>query len=103
MKTMKNFLVGGLCLLACTMVYARLSNLHTDLRSQKIDSVARLYISASPYALVTPVSFQVQDAAAAMYPQESAASVIEDAMPVSTDDRLAVYLNLHNTRFENLP
>ncbi len=62
MEKVNHLLVGGLCLLLCMAVYARLSNVNTDLRPMDLDSLASLYRSAAPYALVTPVEFPVRTA-----------------------------------------
>lgn len=63
METMKKLLVGGLCLLLGAVVYAGLSSVRTDLRQAEFDSLAHLYISAAPYALITPVKLHVRTAA----------------------------------------
>ena len=82
METMKKLFFAGLCLLLCTMVFSRLAGVRTGLRQADFDSIARLYVSAAPYALVTPLN----------------------PAPLATpDDRLGQYFILHKTRNERLP
>lgn len=61
MEMKKKLLVGGLCLLLCAVVYARLPSARTDLWQAEFDFLARLYISAAPYALITPVKRHVRN------------------------------------------
>ena len=81
METMKKLFFAGLCLLLCTMVFSRLAGMRTEVWQADLDSVARMYASAAPYALVTPLN-----------------------PPSATpDDRLGQYLILHKRRNERLP
>ena len=77
MEAMKKLLVGGLCLLVCTVVYAGLSTVRTDLRQSDIDTIAHWYVSAAPYALVTPVRLHVRTAL--IVPPEDSGLVDEPA------------------------
>jgi hypothetical protein len=102
MDTIRKFLIGGLCLLLCTVVYARLSSVYPDLRQANVDSLARLCMSAAPYALITPVKPHVRTAVI-RFAHDITGVDAEPAPVAATDDRLAPYVYLHNTRIERLP
>ena len=102
MEKVNNLLVGGLCLLLCIAVYARLSSVNTNLRPMDLDSLASLYLSAAPYALVTPVESQVRTAVTP-FSDEVNDAVPERARVKPSGDLLTEYVNLHNTRTESLP
>jgi len=63
MVRMNKLLVGGVGLLLCFAVFARLSSVNTEVQSPELDSLASLYLSAAPYSLVTPVGFHVRTVA----------------------------------------
>lgn len=89
-------LVGGVGLLLCLAVFARLSSVNTDLRSPELESLASLYLSAAPHTLVTPVQFQVRFAVTPFSDDVDA-----QAAPMQAPgERLAEYVRLHQTRVE---
>ena len=102
MERVSKLSVGGLCLLLCMVVYAGLSSVNTNLRQMDLDSLALLYTSAAPYALVTPVEFHVRTAVTPV------SEVVNDAVPEpapveAPSDLLTEYVNLHKTRMESVP
>lgn len=88
MKTTQKLMAGGVGLLLCTGVYAGFSTINAELRQADFESVARLYFSADPRALVTVSA----DPRALPSPERPPA--------LDYDERLAVYIDLHKTRFE---
>lgn len=102
MDTTKNLLVGVLCLLLCIVVVARLSDVNTNLRPMDLDSLAALYVSAAPHALVTPAESNVRTAVTP-FSDEVNDAVPEPAPVKASGDLLAEYVHLHNTRMESLP
>ncbi len=100
MESMKKLLVGGLCLLVCTLLYAWLPSVRSDPRQANLDSLARMYFRASPYALVTPVTFDVHTPVITF--PEGAIESVPKAAPVAAADRLTEYVNLHKSRIESL-
>ena len=84
METKKKLLAGGLCLLLCAVVYARLSSVRTDLRQAEFDFLARLYVSAAPYALITPVKLHVRTAAVT-FPDSDGEPALKSAPVAATN------------------
>jgi len=101
MVRMNKLLVGGVGLLLCFAVFARLSSVNTEVQSPELDSLASLYLSAAPYSLVTPVGFHVRTVAST-FSDEVYDDVPRPAPPQARGDRLAEYVRLHQTRVERL-
>jgi len=101
MIRMNKVLVGGVGLLLCLAVFARLSSVNTDLRSPELESLASLYLSAAPYTLVTPVEFQVRFAVTSF--SDDVDAVAQAAPMQAPGELLAEYVRLHQTRVERMP
>ncbi len=103
MERASKLLVGGVCLLLCLGVFARLSSANVNFRPMDIGSLAILYLSATPYALVTPVDFRLRAAVAPSSGTNNDAHA-EPALAQATGNRLlAEYVRLHKTRKVSLP
>lgn len=100
MLRMNKLLLGGVGLLLCLAVSARLSSVNTDVQSPELDALASLYLSAAPYALVTPVGFPVRIAATPF--SDEVDEVPRPALLRARDGLLAEYVRLHQTRVERL-
>ena len=75
---------------------------NTNLRPRDLGSLAVLYVSAEPYALVTPAGSQDRNAVAP-FPDEVTDAVPEPAPVKASSDLLAEYVHLHETRMERAP
>lgn len=102
MVKMNKLLVGGVGLLLCFAVFARLSSVDTDVRSPELDSLASLYLNAAPHALVTPVGFHVRTAVTT-HSDEVYDAVAQPAPLQARGGPLAEYVRLHQTRVERMP
>ena len=102
MIRMNKLLVGGVGLLLCLAVFARISSVNTDVQSPELDSFASLYLSAAPYALVTPVGFHARTAATT-FSDEVYDDVSRPAPLQARGGLLAEYVRLHQTRVERMP
>ena len=96
---MKKLLAGGVCLMLCTAVYAGLSNVQTNLQQADVDSLARLYVSAAPPALFTPVRFTRNASSALAAPRLAGA---DDSLTAGADARLSEYVKLHKSLVKGL-
>ena len=101
MMRMNKLLLGGAGLLLCLAVFARLSSVNTDVQSPELDALASLYLSAAPYALVTPAGFRVRTAATTF--SDEVDEVPRPALLQARGGLLAEYVRLHQTRVERLP
>ncbi|MBI2288970.1 MAG: hypothetical protein HYU73_01275 [Betaproteobacteria bacterium] len=102
MERANKLLVGGVGLLLCLAVLARLSSVNTDVQSPDLDALASLYLSAAPYALVTPAGFHVRTAATP-FSDEVYDDVPRPAPLKAYRGLLAEYVRLHQTRVERMP
>lgn len=102
MVRMNKLLVGGAGVLLCLALSGRLSSVNTDVQSPEFDALASLYLSAAPYALVTPVEFHVRTAATT-FSDENYDDVPRPAPLQARRGLLAEYVRLHQTRVESMP
>jgi hypothetical protein len=102
MVKVNKLLVGGVGLLLCLAVFARLSSVDTDVQSAELDLLASLYLSAAPHALVTPVGFQMRTTATT-FSDEVHDDVPRPAPLQARGGPLAEYVRLHQTRVESMP